>query len=266
MKKINIISVVFILVLTACQKVINIELKEEQTRLVVESLISDNVEPFKVRLTLLAPYFADANTTVSNAQVYISDNTGNIDTLFHTANGIYLTNGNRQGVLGRTYFLKIFFDGKEYNAQSTIPQNKMLLDSITYIYNQASAFIEEGYNVILNAQDNPNFNDYYRFIFWKNGVVQTEPFKYFLTDDAQTQGSYIIAQVPYNYQSGDTATVQIQCIDKKYYDYLNAVANQTQASGGPFDPIPSNPPTNLNNGALGYFACVAKDTKFIVLP
>jgi hypothetical protein len=266
MNKLFLISIISLVLFSSCQKVIKIDLKDEETRLVVESLISDNTEPFKVRLTLLAPYFADNNPPVSTAQVYISDDTGNTDTLFYSGNGFYQTGSNKQAVLGRTYFLKIIFEGKEYNAQSTMPANKMLLDSITYIYNQASAFIEEGYNVILNAQDNPNFNDYYRFIFWKNGVIQTDPFKYFVTDDAQVQGSYIVTQVPYNYQSGDTATVQIQCIDKKYYDYLNAIANQTQASGGPFDPIPANPPTNLNNGALGYFACVTKDTKFIVLP
>lgn len=252
--------------LNACQEVIEIDLSSSEPKLVVESLISDQTEPFRVKLTLLAPYFNSSNPAVTTAEVYISDNTGNMDTLYHTANGFYETIGNRQGVLGRIYSLLVLYDGQSYTASSTIPANKMNLDSISYIYNQASTFIEEGYNVILNGQENGSTIDYYRFVFWKNDTLQTDPFKYFVTDDEQVQGNYIQAQTPYNFQTGDTARVEIQSIDRGYFDYLIAVSTQQQNTGGPFDSPPANPPSNVSNGALGYFAAVARSWQEIILP
>lgn len=256
----------FMIFFSSCQEVVEIDLSTSEPKLVVEALISDLNEPFTVKLTMLAPYFESSNPTVSNASVYISDNMGNLDTLYHIGSGIYSTSGNRQGVTGRTYELLILHEGVSYTASSTIPANKMMLDTITYIYNEASTFIEEGYNVILNAQENGTTTDYYRFLFYKNDTLQTSPFKYFVTDDVQVQGNYIAAQTPYNFQSGDTARVEIQCLDLNYHNYLVAVSTQTQNTGGPFDSPPSNPPSNLSNGALGYFAAVSRNWKEIVLP
>lgn len=259
-------SIACILTLSACTKEIELDLKDADPRLVVESLVTDDVEPFTVKLTLLTPYFDNTGERyVNNAQVYISDDLGTVDTLWYTSNGIYATNGTRQGVPGRTYSLRVIYDGVEYNASETM-QTKSYIDSVSYIYNEGSAFIDPGYNVILNTQDDPNEANYYRFSFFKNDTIQDDPFKYFVTDDLFVEGNYIIAQVPFNYQSGDTARVELLNITKPYYLYLVSISNQVQATGGPFDPIPANPPTNLNKGALGYFAVVARDDMSIVLP
>jgi hypothetical protein len=264
MKKLALIFSVFIL--SSCTKVIDLELKTGDAKLVVESLISDRIEPFKAKLTLLAPYFSTGNPAVTNAEVFIIDDLGNTDTLFHVANGIYETSTNRQGQQGRMYQMKINYGGQTYNAYSQLPQSKMLLDSITIIYNEGSAFIEQGYNVIIHGQDNGSTVDFYRFSFWKNGIVQTSPFKYFVVDDIPVQGNYVSVQVPYNYQPGDTARAEIQCIDEGYFKYLYALATQLQATGGPFDAPPSNPTTNISNGGLGYFAAMSRDTKEIIIP
>lgn len=254
------------LLISSCTKVVTIELDDPEEKLVVESLISDANEPFKVKLSLIAPYFNDVNPPVDNAQVYIQDDLGNTDTLFYSGSGYYLTTVNRQAVQGRTYTLTVIHNGITYNAVSRVPDYKMMLDSISFIYNEASTFIEEGYNVILNAQENSAEGDFVRFLFYKNDTLQTDPFKYFISDDLYVNGNYIVAQVPYNYQTGDTARVEIQSIDRGYYKYLYTLSTQVQNTGGPFDSAPANPPTNLTNGALGYFAAGTRDWKEIILP
>ncbi len=266
MKKTLILFSALFATLISCTKVIDLDLREAEPKLVVEALLSDETEPFKVKLSMLAPYFSGSNPLVTNASVFISDQTGHTDTLYYTSNGYYETNGNRQTSLGYTYTLLVEYEGQRYQASSSVPAYKMPLDTITYIYNEESLFLDEGYNVILNAQDNALTEDYYRFLFWRNDTLQTEPFKYYVTDDKNIQGNYISAQVPYNYLSGDVARVEIQCLDRGYYLYLTAVSTQYQSSGSPFDAPPSNPPTNLSNGALGYFAAVSKNSKSIVLP
>jgi hypothetical protein len=253
-------------VMTSCIKEVQIDLNDADPKLVVEALITDNPEPYRVKLTLTSPYFDQSGEKyVTTAQVYITDNIGNTDTLYYTQNGIYATPGIKQGIVGNVYSLKVIYDGKEYNATETM-QPKSYIDTITYIYNEGSAFIEEGYNVILNFQEDGSYTNYYRFSFYRNDTLQTDPFKYFVTDDDDVQGNYITAQVPYNYQTNDSARVVLQNITKEYYLYLTAVSTQVQASGGPFDPIPANPPSNITNGALGFFAVVARDEMSIVLP
>lgn len=265
MKKLILFSAIVTLI-TSCTKVVVIELDDPQPRLVVESIISDQLEPFKVKLTMIAPYFDDTNPPVDDAQVIISDDQGTVDTLVYAGGGYYLTNGNRQTVPSRTYYLNIVHDGKTYEASSRVPDYKMLVDSISLIYNEASTFIEEGYNVILNGQENAATVDFVRFSFYKNDTLQTDPFKYFISDDIYVNGNYIIAQVPYNYQSGDTARVEIQSINRDYYKYLYTLSGQTQNTGGPFDTAPANPPTNISNGALGFFAACSLDWMERVIP
>jgi len=254
-------------VLTACTKEIDMELNTSEPRLVIESLLTDSLQPFTVKLTLTTAYFdQNGEDHVTNASVFISDNLGNVDTLYYTAFGVYSTIGNRQAVLGRTYNLLVVYNGQNYTATSSMPATKMLVDSIGIIYNEGTAFIEEGYNVILNAQENGNSIDFYRFNFYKNDTLQTDPFKYFVVDDQPVQGNYIQAQVPYNYQSGDTARIEILSIPKPYFQYLTAVSLQTQASGGPFDPPPANPPTNITNGGLGFFGVAGFHSRWRIIP
>jgi hypothetical protein len=255
-----------VILFSSCTKVVTIELEDPDPKLVVESIISDQPQPFSVKLTMTAPYFDDTNPVVSDAIVFISDDLGNIDTLQYNGNGFYLTDGIRQTLQGHTYYLKIIHNGAMYEAESRVPDYKMLVDSISLIYNEASTFIEEGYNVILNGQENASTVDFVRFQFYKNDTLQTDPFKYFISDDIYVNGNYIIAQVPYNYQSGDTARVEVQSIDRSYYKFLYTLSTQAQNTGGPFDTAPANPPTNLSNGALGYFAACSIDWMERVIP
>lgn len=259
------IALSFVSLLSSCTKEIDLELTTAEPVLVVESIITDQIEPYRVKLSQTTPYFDEGEVYISDAVVVVSDNLGNIDTLQYISNGIYSTITNRQGVVGNTYSLAVYHGGKVYTANSTIPV-KVNLDTITYVYQEAGTFSEEGYICALNAQDTPGYRNFYRFSFYKNDTLQTDPFKYFVVDDEFVEDNYITAFTPYVYQTGDTCRVEILSISKEYYMFLTSLGNQVQASGGPFDPIPSNPPSNISNGALGFFAAVAYDTKSIVLP
>jgi hypothetical protein len=252
-------------VLASCTKEITLELDSADPKLVVESIISDNIEPYSVKLTQTTPYFEDGELYVTNAIVIIADDLGNVDTLTYVANGVYSTISNRQGIVGTTYNLTVIWSGTTYTASETLPL-KVNLDTISYLYQEEGAFQEEGYLTGLNAQDIPGYPNHYRFSFYRNDTLQTDPFKYFIVDDQFSDGNYITAFTPYVYQTGDTCRIEMLCITKPYYQFLTALGNQVQASGGPFDPIPSNPPSNISNGALGFFAVAGKSTKSIVLP
>lgn len=50
-----------------------------------------------------------------------------------------------------------------------------------------------------------------------------------------------------------------------YYDYLLAVFSQTDWAGGLFSTVPGNPPTNLSEGAVGYFYAIGVEQRTIAI-
>ena len=64
---------------------------------------------------------------------------------------------------------------------------------------------------------------------------------------------------------GDTITVEMNCIDDKIYTYFSALL-QLSGGGGPGGGItPTNPPSNISNGALGYFSAHTVRVKTAVI-
>lgn len=265
MKRYGLFLLLISFLFVSCEKEIVLDLDTAEAKLVVEAIISTDIEPFQVKLSQTTPYFQDGEDFVADALVLITDNLGNADTLTYTGNGLYSTVSNRQGVSGLTYYLNVFWNGKLFSAQETMPVY-VNLDTISYVYNEGSTFIEEGYNCAVNAQDPVGQQNFYRFTFFRNDTIMTDPFKYFVVDDEWVEGNYITAYTPFTYQTNDTCKVELLSITKPYYYFLTSLGNQVQASGGPFDPIPSNPPSNISNGGLGFFATAARSVKTIILP
>jgi hypothetical protein len=61
-------------------------------------------------------------------------------------------------------------------------------------------------------------------------------------------------------ESGDNVTIWLECMDKFAYEYF-----RTAGSEGGQSTSPSNPTSNISNGALGYFnACSVRKISIIV--
>ena len=107
------ISMLFI----SCEKVVYIDLNTSDPHPVVEANITNQAGPYTVKLSRSVNYY-DANIfpAITDATVTISDNSGNSEILKQTSDGIYQTS-TTQGIPGRTYSLKILFNGKEYKDE-----------------------------------------------------------------------------------------------------------------------------------------------------
>ncbi|HSZ26237.1 MAG TPA: DUF4249 family protein, partial [Cytophagaceae bacterium] len=109
----NLVIVLIIVSLSsACQKVINVDLNDASPQLVIIGTVTDQSGPYSVSLSQTVN-FSDDNIfpPVSGAQVIISDNVGNSETLTETTPGTYKTS-LLQGVTGRTYSLSVTSNGK----------------------------------------------------------------------------------------------------------------------------------------------------------
>ena len=58
-------------------------------------------------------------------------------------------------------------------------------------------------------------------------------------------------------------TVEMHSISRKYYDFLVAIALETEFNGDLFSGPPANIPSNISNGGLGFFIASAVTTEYI---
>lgn len=239
---------------TSCEEVIDYELRNADTKLVVEGLITNKPGPYTVRLSNTKGYLEEGRTQgVDNAIVTISDNHGNSETLLAVGNGLYKTQ-TLQGVPGYTYYLSAVVDGKTYTAQSYMP-SVSTIDSLTFQYRKKTHMEDEGYFPILHFADPVGKGNYYRWNVYVNGVL--DPDELAVLQDELYDGSYGHANMGFLVQKNDCLRVELYGIDKPAYNFWHALMNQQNSNGGPFESTPANAPGNISGGAIGFFGASA---------
>ncbi len=98
----------------------------------------------------------------------------------------------------------------------------------------------------------------YRFVMKVNGVQSKQVYA---ENDRLTDGNNVPSVLFYTgnnkdqdqLRTGDVVEVEMQCIDKNIFLYWFTLSQQSQNGPGG-GTTPGNPPSNINNNALGYFS------------
>ncbi len=256
--------------LASCEKVIDLDLNSAETRIVIEGNITPEVGPYEVIITTSGDYYTAAGIMpISGAQVILSDDIGNSDTLSETSDGIYLTD-NMVGISEHTYSLEVVYEGNNYSGSEYLP-SKVAIDSLSYeeIPKNAGPPPEESenkiYNIYCNFNDPPDNDDYYRFIILINGEEsESRGGNYNITDDQLFDGQHVKYAIWYvEAAPQDTITIIMDAIGFNTYEYYRTL-NDALSSGG-MGGTPFNPISNLSNDALGYFGAYSRDKSSIIL-
>jgi hypothetical protein len=110
-----------ILLLPACEKVIEVDLNSASQKFVIEAVVTDGPAPQQVRVTQTKNFDENNDFSgVSTAEVTIADDTGNSTLLSYSGGGLYETT-ELAGVPGRTYYLTVNANGETFTATSTMP-------------------------------------------------------------------------------------------------------------------------------------------------
>lgn len=240
--------------LSSCTKTLDIKLRSTAPKIVIQGNITNSAGPYYIRVNKTVDF--DANNEyppVINAKVSVLDvTTGHLDNYTYTgADGYYVSN-KLYGQVGHTYKLTVTIDDEVYTATSTMP---------TYVYITQMGFVQ---SKILNKTrilpqvtfvDPAIETNYYVFTLLVNDV----PYKaFYAVDDRLTDGNEMVQQLYMDssyIQKRDYVTVILASVDKNVYNYFNVL----QANNGASVTTPSNPPSNISNGAYGYFGAEAID-------
>ena len=267
MKNLFLIIISFSL-LVGCEKEIDLNLDDQSGNVVIEANVTDQAGPYYVKITKSVA-FTENNVypVIKDATVILSDNTGQTETLKYVGEGFYETNAF-SAVPGRTYTLKVSAEGKEYIAQSKMPESVLLEDL------QQDSFMVAGelsYTLLPIFTDPPALGNRYLFTYHVNNSGKIfEAFSDNVNNGAINQRPLLLPNDDDDGNSektkvGDTVYVEMQCIDTNVYTYYSALL-QIIDGGGPGGGItPTNPPSNINNGALGYFSAHTVSKKTYVI-
>lgn len=294
--KLHITVLSFIVFFIACEKKVDFDLKESTTLLTVDASIESNDAPVVI-LTKSLNYFSKvsadviANSLVKDAEVFISDGSKthklkrydiNI-TGANVAFSFYSTDPSSPstiitGEFGKTYSLRILWQGKEYTSTTTIPLLTKKIDSMWSARPPNTPDTSKRMVVKATVTDPPGFGNYIRY-FTKVNSEQFNPGLNSVFDDALVNNSTYTVDVDKGvdrnndidfdnygfFAKGDTVTVKFSNIDKATYDFWRTVEFSYQSIGNPFS-SPTKILGNISNGALGYFGGYANQFKTIIIP
>jgi hypothetical protein len=257
-----IIAALMLMATASCQKVIDLKLNNAPPQIVIEGNITDQDGPQYVTITKSVPFTStDDFPVVSGATIILNDNAGTQYLFSEIHPGVYVIYPYK-GVYGKKYTLTVKTGGVTYTANSTMPTVAVPLDSVTA---KVNVFGKNNLRtIVVNYQDPPNMANQYLFTLYINS---NQAGTIFTNDDSFTDGRYVVEDLFQNdidVPVGDTARVDMQCIDKNVYQYWYTLSQQ-QVNGPGGGVTPSNPPSNFNNNALGYFSAHTLETKSIVV-
>ncbi|WP_375324734.1 DUF4249 family protein [Flagellimonas sp. GZD32] len=283
--------------LVSCEDVIEVDLPEVETRLVVDGLlrVDTDEEYIDVRLTMreTSNFFEENQPAqVENAVIYYGTlNENNIFESVTTSQlteeapgtGVYVPDANfgtdqriptNAAEPGVTFILQFSHEGKRYYAQTqyapTVP-----IDNLEQ--GDSNLFGDDETEVIVTFTDAPNEDNYFVFDFMNN--------EYQVVEDTFFKGQQFEFSYFYDDQleAGQEITVSIMGATKEYYDFLGLVLQQTNNNGGVFqtpvatvkgnvfditelgneEVLPKDAETN--GYALGYFGVVQEYTSSLLI-
>jgi hypothetical protein len=260
-----ILSIVALLSLPSCEKVIDLDVKDDVGQLVVEALINDQPGVQTIFLSNNVP-FTNTNTypPVTGAQIEVNDDAGNSYAFKEGPAGTYTTDP-MAGIYGRTYTLTVVTGNTTVNASSKMPV-LVKLDSIGFRKNLLES--DEDTRIIsVHYQDPPGIANQYRFILYVNDSLVK---RVFVNNDQLSDGRSVSFDLEFDdddlsIHPGDKVAVEMQCIDKPIYTYWYSFSSQQSGNGPSGGVSPANPPTNITPRSLGYFSAHTSETRTITV-
>ena len=272
MKKLHLFLVIIsAIVVTSCEKVIDVDLNTMAPKLVIDASIKwqkgtlGNQQTIKLSTT--TSYYSSQIPTVSGATVFITDPTNNVFNFVETAGTGNYNCSNFAPVLNGNYVLTVVSNGETYTATETLKPVPPI-DSIAQL--DDTGFSGKDTEIKTFYTDNGTTNDYYLFKFKPSFTAIPI---YFLQDDRNFQGNQIFGLYrSEDLKSGQNFEVTLSGISKQYYNYMRILVSIAgNSSGSPFQSPSATVRGNIINTTteanypLGYFSLSEQSNKNYII-
>jgi hypothetical protein len=270
------LTLIFLLVITSCEKVIDYEVKDGETQYVIDAFITNDTGVQTIKLSYTQNILNSSNVKpILGATVKVVNRIfipGVIDTsrtfIFKDVNnnGNYVWKPNPSeifpfGIPLTQYDLSVVIKGEEFTAtsfmDSTVDITNALSDTLLEADSSFGRTLRKGYVLdmkpIRDLAGRPNG---YWFKTFRNGKFLNNPSQLNLAYDAAFgpgfDGIFFIAPIISNltpdtvrFNKGEIVTVEVHSIGLGGISYLNQVQREIQNTG-----IFSRPPSNISSNIV----------------
>jgi hypothetical protein len=271
-KYIVLISIAFIIIFSSCEDVIDIELDDAPTQIVVDAWLNNLSETQTITINTTIPYFDSlSRNDITGAQVQVTrmdDNT--VYTFEDQGDGSYLwtpSAGESLGTIGDNFSLEIVNGSERYSAATQLYRVPPV-DSIGQEFREDDLSGPDGIYCNFFSRDLIGLNDTYWIKTFKNGVYLNKPEELNIAWDAgfdsgaQVDGFIFITpvrelvnEIPDTsdnrfapYFPEDIIRVEIHSISNPAFSFLESARDQLlNANNGIFAEPIANTPGNINN-------------------
>ncbi len=252
MKRIGIV-LGFTLLFCSCEDVIEVDLPETETRLVVNGVLRVDVTqefiPVEIRVSETSGFFEDNVPTQLDDNATIIYGIPNPDapelfdniafsslTELEEGSGIYVPDPNfdtdqrirtSAAVPGMVFILLMEHRGRTYVARTTYSPT-VPIDTIEQ--GTETLFDEDDTEIIITITDQPDEENYFVFEFGTGEFLALDDQ---FIDGQQFEFSYFVEQ---ELDVGDTLEVSILGADLQFFNYIDLIVEQTENDGGVFEP------------------------------
>lgn len=216
---------------------------------VIEGMVTQGKGPHFIRITKPVPINSSEVIYVNDANVVLSDNRGNRESLEFIGDGKYKSNTIEGQNDGRVYFLEVDIRGTQYVANSKMPPTLIPLDS--FGISKVEDYPDLS-SVSIYTNVHTEFDEYYMLRIYKNDTLFNQPDNIYYADNTQLNGRINGLEVPGWYRKGDEVKIEFYSITKEAFDFYNGLNSQIFSDGGAFGTPPANVQGNIP-GALGLF-------------
>jgi hypothetical protein len=197
----RIFAFLFLVAAASCIDPYTPNLKNYNSLLVVEGLITNENSSYKIKLSRTTGQANSISEKVADADVYITDGTGIKTHLQNSGGGIYKTDSTSfTGVIGQNYGLQILTsDGKDYRSDQCTMLPVADIDKVYYEKGEGisgiNGEISHGIRIFLNSANTTGNNQYFRWTFeevWKFKMPCPQRYKCIMVLDSAT---YIFQEI-----------------------------------------------------------------------
>lgn len=257
-----IIIILLFFISVSCEEPVSWTLDDPVTpRLVVEGMLTNRPGLNYVRLSLPVKNPNREPGPVNNALVVLSDGE-NYHQLTRDPEepGLYLPDPSLSGVVNSVYWLYIAVGEYEFLAAAYMVPVTPIKDLVFYKDGDKAGY----YRIYPRESNAPSFIEYN--VQWEeNNRTEKSVFYSYTLSTIDVNQLFKPAAENLSFPAGARVIRTKYSLSPEHERFLRSLLSETDWRGGWFDVMHGNLHTNLNNGAVGFFAAcsVVQDTTYI---
>lgn len=267
---ISILQIALVLILMAsCEKKADWDLVPTlDTPVVIEGMITDELKTQKISICRTVQQPNDIPQAVQGAEVQVTIGANVYH--FHenpVEEGEYLSDEPFRGVAGAEHSLLVTVNGEVYSAKAMMAVISTALSAPNYVYKADTALYhfswsESSYSPLYPAmyELQLDWSDVPGYQGQDSLATRARMFYYTLTTLDVSEVFPPSAQTIF-FPAGTRITEYRYALSTEHVAFIRALLSETAWQGGFFSSASANVPTNISNGAIGYFAACSVVTR-----